>query len=156
MRALTLVLLIACCIIAFLGGYDYASKHCYNICTVTDTIIKTDTVTLAPDTVYREVSLGEKVVKVVLHDTLCKIDTVEVALPFVQREYRDSDYNAWVSGYEPALDSIRVFPRTVTIHERVMMKEKARRWGVYGGVGIGVSERGFAPYVGVGIGYRIY
>ena len=154
MRALIFILLIACCIISFLGGYDYASKHCYNVSTVTDTIVKRDTIISVPDTVYREVALGEKTVKVVIHDTLCKIDTVEVALPYVQREYRDSNYNAWVSGYEPALDSIEVFPRTVTVHERVTVKEKSRRWGVFGGVGIGVSDR-ITPCVGVGIGYRI-
>lgn len=154
MRALTLILLIACCIVSFLGGYDYAGKHCYNVRTVTDTIVKRDTITAIPDTVYRTVALGEKTMKVVVHDTLCKTDTVEVALPYVQREYRDSNYNAWVSGYEPALDSIKVFPRTMTIHERVTVKEKARRWGIYGGVGIGVSDR-ITPCVGVGIGYRI-
>ena len=154
MRALIFILIIACCIISFLGGYDYASKHCYNVSTVTDTIVKRDTIISVPDTVYREVALGEKTVKVVIHDTLCKIDTVEVALPYVQREYRDSNYNAWVSGYEPALDSIKVFPRTVTVHERVTVKEKSRRWGVFGGVGIGVSDR-ITPCVGVGIGYRI-
>lgn len=154
MRALTLILLIACCIVSFLGGYDYASKHCYNVRTVTDTIIERETIISVPDTVYREVALGEKTVKVVVHDTLCKTDTVEVALPYVQREYRDSNYNVWVSGYEPALDSIKVFSRTVTVHERVTVKEKARRWGIYGGVGIGVSDR-ITPCVGVGIGYRI-
>lgn len=155
MRALIFILLIACCIISFLGGYDYASKHCYNVSTVTDTIVKRDTIISVPDTVYREVALGEKTVKVVIHDTLCKIDTVEVALPYEQREYRDSNYNAWVSGYEPALDSIKVFPRTVTVHERVTVKEKNRRWGVFGGVGISVSDR-VTPCVGVGIGYRIF
>ena len=155
MRALIFILLIACCIISFLGGYDYASKHCYNVSTVTDTIVKRDTIISVPDTVYREVALGEKTVKVVIHDTLCKTDTVEIALPFQQREYRDSNYNAWVSGYEPALDSIKVFPRTVTVHERVTVKEKNRRWGVFGGVGISVSDR-VTPCVGVGIGYRIF
>ena len=154
MRALTLILLIACCIISFLGGYDYASKHCYNVRTVTDTIIERETITAIPDTVFRTVALGEKTVKVVTHDTLCKTDTVEVALPYVQKEYRDSNYNAWVSGYEPALDSIKVFPRTVTVHERVTVKEKSRRWGVFGGVGIGVSDR-ITPCIVVGIGYRI-
>lgn len=155
MRALIFILLIACCIISFLGGYDYASKHCYNVRTVTDTIIERETITAIPETVYRTVALGEKTVKVIIHDTLCKTDTVEVALPYVQREYRDSNYNAWVSGYEPALDSIKVFPRTVTVHERVTVKEKARRWGVFGGIGIGVGDR-IAPCVGVGIGYRIF
>lgn len=154
MRALALIFVIACCIISFLGGYDFASKHCCNVRTVTDTIVKRDTITDIPDTVFRTVALGEKTVKVVIHDTLFKTDTVEIALPFVQREYRDSNYNAWVSGYEPALDSIKVFPRTMTVKERVTVKERSRRWGVFGGVGIGVSDR-ITPCVGVGIGYRI-
>ena len=154
MRALTFILLIACCIISFLGGYDFASKHCYNVRTVTDTIIERDTITSIPDTVYRTVALGEKTVKVVIHDTLCKTDTVTVSLPFVQKQYKDSSYSAWISGYEPSLDSIRVFPKTTIIRESKVVRQKDRRWGVFGGVGIGVSDR-ITPCVGVGIGYRI-
>ena len=154
MRALTLILLIACCIVSFLGGYDFASKHCYNVRTVTDTIIERDTITSIPDTVYRTVALGEKTVKVVIHDTLCKTDTVTVSLPFVQKQYKDSSYSAWISGYEPSLDSIRVFPKTTIIRESKVVRQKDRRWGVFGGVGIGVSDR-ITPCVGVGIGYRI-
>ena len=154
MKALTSILLIACCIISFLGGYDYASKHCYNVSTVTDTIVKRDTITAIPDTVYRTVALGEKTVKVVVHDTLCKTDTVTISLPFVQKQYKDSSYSAWISGYEPSLDSIRVFPKTTIIRESKVVRQKDRRWGVFGGVGIGVSDR-ITPCVGVGIGYRI-
>ena len=154
MKALTSILLIACCIISFLGGYDYASKHCYNVSTVTDTIVKRDTITSIPDTVYRTVALGEKTVKVVVHDTLCKTDTVTISLPFVQKQYKDSSYSAWISGYEPSLDSIRVFPKTTIIRESKVVRQKDRRWGVFGGVGIGVSDR-ITPCVGVGIGYRI-
>ena len=154
MRALTLILLIACCIVSFLGGYDFASKHCYNVRTVTDTIVKRDTITSIPDTVYRTVALGEKTVKVVIHDTLCKTDTVTVSLPFVQKQYKDSSYSAWISGYEPSLDSIRVFPKTTIIRESKVVRQKDRRWGVFGVVGIGVSDR-ITPCVGVGIGYRI-
>ena len=154
MRALTFILFIACFIISFLGGYDYASKHCYNVCTVTDTIIERETITAIPDTVYRTVALGEKTVKVVIHDTLCKTDTVTVSLPFVQKQYKDSSYSAWISGYEPSLDSIRVFPKTTIIRESKVVRQKDRRWGVFGGVGIGVSDR-ITPCVGVGIGYRI-
>ena len=154
MRALALILLIACCIISFLGGYDFASKHCYNVHTVTDTIIERETITAIPDTVYREVALGEKTVKVVVHDTLCKTDTVTISLPFVQKQYKDSSYSAWISGYEPSLDSIRVFSKTTIIRESKVVRQKDRRWGVYGGVGIGVSDR-ITPCVGVGIGYRI-
>lgn len=154
MRALIFILLIACCIISFLGGYDYASKHCYNVSTVTDTIVKRDTITAIPDTVYRTIALGEKTVKVVVHDTLCKTDTVTISLPFVQKQYKDSSYSAWISGYEPSLDSIRVFPKTTIIRESKVVRQKDRRWGVFGGVGIGVSDR-ITPCVGVGIGYRI-
>ena len=154
MRALTLILLIACCIVSFLGGYDFASKHCYNVRTVTDTIIERETITAIPDTVYRTVALGEKTVKVVIHDTLCKTDTVTVSLPFVQKQYKDSSYSAWISGYEPSLDSISVFPTTTIIRESKVVRQKDRRWGVFGGVGIGVSDR-ITPCVGVGIGYRI-
>ena len=154
MRALTLILLIACCIVSVLGGYDFASEHCYNVRTVTDTIVKRDTITSIPDTVYRTVALGEKTVKVVIHDTLCKTDTVTVSLPFVQKQYKDSSYSAWISGYEPSLDSIRVFPKTTIIRESKVVRQKDRRWGVFGGVGIGVSDR-ITPCVGVGIGYRI-
>lgn len=154
MKALTSILLIACCIISFLGGYDYASKHCYNVSTVTDTIVKRDTITAIPDTVYRTIALGEKTVKVVVHDTLCKTDTVTISLPFVQKQYKDSSYSAWISGYEPSLDSIRVFPKTTIIRESKVVRQKDRRWGVFGGVGIGVSDR-ITPCVGVGIGYRI-
>ena len=154
MRALIFILLFACCIVSFLGGYDYASKHCYNVRTVTDTIIERDTITAIPDTVFRTVALGEKTVKVVIHDTLCKTDTVTVSLPFVQKQYKDSSYSAWISGYEPSLDSIRVFPKTTIIRESKVVRQKDRRWGVFGGVGIGVSDR-ITPCVGVGIGYRI-
>ena len=154
MRALAFILLFACCIISFLGGYDYASKHCYNVRTVTDTIIERETITAIPDTVFRTVALGEKTVKVVIHDTLCKTDTVTVSLPFVQKQYKDSSYSAWISGYEPSLDSIRVFPKTTIIRESKVVRQKDRRWGVFGGVGIGVSDR-ITPCVGVGIGYRI-
>lgn len=154
MKALTSILLIACCIVSFLGGYGYASKHCYNVSTVTDTIIERETITAIPDTVYRTVALGDKTVKVVVHDTLCKRDTVTISLPFVQKQYKDSSYSAWISGYEPSLDSIRVFPKTTIIRESKVVRQKDRRWGIYGGVGIGVSDR-ITPCVGVGIGYRI-
>lgn len=154
MRGLALTMTIALCIICFISGYDYASKHCTNVVTRADTIIKRDTVTAVPDTVYKTIELGERIVKVAVRgDTLYRIDTVTVSLPFVQKQYKDSSYSAWVSGYEPSLDSIRIFPKTTIIRESKVV-QKDRRWGVYGGVGIGVSDR-VTPYVGVGIGYRI-
>lgn len=36
---------------------------------------------------------------------------VAVEIPITQKEYEGAEYHAWVSGYEPSLDSIFVFPR---------------------------------------------
>ena len=33
-------------------------------------------------------------------------DSIDVPVPIVQKRYEDSLYTAWVSGFEPALDSI--------------------------------------------------
>ena len=73
-------------------------------------------------------------------------DTVSVEIPITQKVYSDSLYDAWVSGYEARLDSIRIKRETVTVTKRV-----PKRWGV--GVQAGVGTGG--AYVGVGITYNI-
>lgn len=42
-------------------------------------------------------------------------DTVAVPVPIERKVYEDKDYRAVVSGFRPSLDSIAVFPKTVTI-----------------------------------------
>lgn len=39
-------------------------------------------------------------------------DTVFVPVPIVQRKFSGPDYEAWVSGYEPWLDSLNIFRKT--------------------------------------------
>lgn len=81
------------------------------------------------------------------HDTnVGSKDTVSVELPIVQKEYGDSTYKAWVSGYEVALDSIRITSPTVVVTKKV-----PKRWGI--GVQAGYGLHG--AYVGVGITYNI-
>ena len=50
------------------------------------------------------------------------------------KEYRDSSYYVKVSGVQPRLDEVRVYPRTVYqteyIYRDVVRKEKQKRWGV--------------------------
>ena len=56
--------------------------------------------------------ITEKVV-----DTLYITNVVDsvVKLPMTQKHYKeDSLYDAWVSGYKPSLDSIRVYGKTET------------------------------------------
>ncbi len=79
----------------------------------------------------------------------------------VQRElayYEDSLYRAWVSGYRPRLDSIEIYPKTVThtitndIYLTIKVKDK-RRWGLGLQAGYGYPG-GF--YVGAGVSYNLF
>lgn len=82
-------------------------------------------------------------------------DSVWVEIPITQREYVGKEYHAWVSGYEPRLDSIFVFPRreVVTIREP---PGKPRRWGIGVFAGYGITPQGFQPCVGVSVNYNIW
>lgn len=86
-------------------------------------------------------------------DTVRAVDTVEVRLPIVQKVYKDTNYTAWVSGYEPRLDSISVRHREVTLTK---VTRVGRRWGVGLQVGYGIDKTFKpTPYVGVGLMYRL-
>lgn len=80
-------------------------------------------------------------------------DSVAVEIPIVQRHYRDSTYEAWVSGYDARLDSVRVFAPTTVITRREWKPPK--RWHVGVTAGYGYGPRGVQPYVGIGITYSI-
>lgn len=80
-------------------------------------------------------------------------DSVAVEIPIVQRHYRDSTYEAWVSGYEARLDSVRVFAPTTVITRREWKPPK--RWHVGVTAGYGYGPKGVQPYVGIGITYSI-
>lgn len=84
-------------------------------------------------------------------------DTVEVLVPMEQKHYSDSLYDAYVSGYKPNLDSLRIYQTTkvVTITETIKVPEK-KRWGL--GIQVGgtyLPKVGPTPYVGVGISYNL-
>lgn len=92
-----------------------------------------------------------------LCDTIAYIDSVrhdsaKVIIPITQVEYKDSMYRAWVSGYRPQLDSIKIYQRTIT---RTVIRNGGRFGiGIMGGYGFGTS--GPSPFVGVGFYYRIF
>lgn len=94
--------------------------------------IKTDTtrVTVVDTVPYvKPVARDSMVVRYVtkklpiVHDTvhpIC-IDSAGVNIPIIQKQYCDSTYTAWVSGYDVRLDSIRVYTRreVVTISRTI-------------------------------------
>ena len=90
-------------------------------------------------------------------DTTISVDTVrkEVMIPITQKEYKDSDYTAYVSGYRARLDSIKVISKVVT---KDVVVPKFRKWniGLTGGYGYGFRSKQFEPFVGIGITLNIF
>lgn len=139
------VALIALCI-----GFCLGRK---TIRPATDKIIcRTDTVVVAqPEVmVIRHVATDTVRLPVIRSDTIFMRDSVFVELPRQQAEYCGEGYRAWVSGFRPRLDSLRL-ERDVAVVAR-----QSRRWSVGIHAGVGMTPRGVQPYVGVGVSYRLY
>lgn len=90
-------------------------------------------------------------------DTTISVDTArkEVLIPITQKEYKDSDYTAYVSGYRARLDSIKVISKVVT---KNVVVPKFRKWnvGLIGGYGYGFTSNTFQPFVGVGVTWNLF
>ena len=152
-----IVALALCFIIGYRTGYNKADAP--------DVVIHTDTVTVVVrDTVTQEkpVYVKERIVDTMylsITDTLRIRDSVFVAVERTQREYSDSLYHAWVSGYDPALDSIQVFSSTKIQYVTTTVHKPPKHWhiGVSGGYGAALHDKHviLSPYIGVGITYSI-
>ena len=92
-------------------------------------------------------------------DNIRQNDTLMVEVPVEQKRYDDSLYTAWVSGYQPALDSIRLHqPEIVTTITETIVK-KAPRFSVGLSVGPGISidkDHHMGIYVGFTANYRLW
>lgn len=80
-------------------------------------------------------------------------DSVKVQIPISQKVYEDTLYRAYISGYEPNLDSITIKQRTNYITHTIRDKESRFRIGLQAGYGL--TPKGMQPYVGVGLSYRL-
>ena len=84
-------------------------------------------------------------------------DSARVIIPITQKTYETDEYKAWVSGYEPELDSINIYRRTETVTNTLYLDKKRRRWGGMVGIGAGMTHKGeITPMVGVMIGYKFF
>lgn len=91
-----------------------------------------------------------------------KQDSVQVELPYIRKEYQDSTYKAWVSGYQDInLDSIEVFQKTKTIqinNTNYITKYKNRPFsvGIQAGYGYDFMNKCTLPYIGIGVQYNLF
>ena len=85
-------------------------------------------------------------------DTITLHDSIDVPVPIYQKRYEDSLYTAWVSGYEPNLDSIRLYQPTIieTVTKTITKPAPRFSFGLQGGIGYGIITRKPDVYVGVG------
>lgn len=88
-----------------------------------------------------------------------EIDSAAIYLPRTQKRYEDSTYTAWVSGYEPRLDSIDVYRKTTTITKtitRTVTKRHVFNVGIVGGAGYGLLTKKPDVWVGVGVSINLF
>lgn len=81
-------------------------------------------------------------------------DSTTLSIPITQRKYETKDFTAWVSGYNPQLDSCWVYPKTTTVTK--IQKVNTGRWGLGVQVGMGVCGKQVSPYIGIGVSYNLF
>lgn len=134
-------------------GYGYGRRETWGFTPVADTVRIRDTVRDSIpypviETVVQEIPELFPVYITLDGDTIH--ETVYIPVPISQKEYQTENYRAWVSGYKPSLDSIWVYP------EKIIIREKPRKWGIGVIAGYGIGRNGLSPYVGIGGYWRVW
>lgn len=89
-------------------------------------------------------------------------DSVQVEIPYISKEYQDSTYRAWVSGFRDVnLDSIEVYQKTKTVqinNTNYITKYKNRPFsvGIQAGYGYDLMNKRALPFIGIGVQYNLF
>lgn len=110
------------------------------------------------DTVY-SVKLDTYKVKIPIFITERIVDTIyiksdengDILLPITQKHYKDSLYEAWVSGLNSNLDSINIYNKTkfVTITNTITREIYPKKTDFYFNAGVSYLKGDFAPNLGL-------
>lgn len=126
--------------------------------TVADTLIVRDTVTVkCPVPVFTTII---DTILVAYPDIVIIHDTTFVQLPKERKEYSGKDYRAVVSGFQPSLDLIQVFPETKVVTQTISVPSRKRsHWALSLQAGYGLTLQNShitpLPYIGAGISYSL-
>lgn len=126
--------------------------YCTNESVVVSTHTSTDTIYIEKiDTLYDTV-IQVKEERIV--DTIyVKGESEIISLPITQKHYSDTlKYDLWVSGYEPNLDSIKVYTKTTTVNVQsntIKVTEVPQKSKVYVFCGFNALQGEFIPKAGV-------
>ncbi|WP_290089309.1 DUF6808 domain-containing protein [Paramuribaculum intestinale] len=84
-------------------------------------------------------------------------DSVDVSVAMERKVYTDSStYRAVISGAWVNLDTIEVWNRHESVSVIRRESVRAKRWSVGVGVGYGWNGRGWSPYAGVTVSYKLW
>ena len=153
------------CILIALMTYDFYLTHKLIKQTKTEILEVRDTIKkISYYKIFVDRPIAYKV-KEIKHDTVritdVKHDSVDVILPVIQKEYRDSTYSAWVSGYQDVnLDSIEIYQKNIFTeinNTKYVTKYKNRPFGFSVGLGGTYSpvSNKIEPGIFLGITYTI-
>ena len=122
------------------GGFLFSSEK-EVVTTVTEIEERVDTLVIEKPAETRYETLRETIL-VEVRDTVTLRDTLFVRLPLEKRTYKRDEFYAEVTGVEPRLTYIEVYPKTkiVTKTERVMPKN-----GLSFGFDVGYTGRFYTP-----------
>lgn len=123
-----------------------------------DTLIVRDTVTVEyPVPILTTIT---DTLLVAYPDIVIIHDTTFVQLPKERKEYSGKDYRAVVSGYQPSLDLIQVFPETKVVTRTISVPSRKRSHfalSLQAGYGITFQDNRITtlPYIGAGLSYSL-
>ena len=149
------VLLVVACVVAWFRPHESLPAE-----VVRDTTDYVDTIPFYYPLPKDSVVIRYETVKLPIKKDTCTakgdtcafpIDSVEVEIPITSKEYEDSLYHLWVSGYNVRLDSINVYSRLREI--KILVPAKRKYWGLSLQAGYGYPTGG---YLGIGVSYNLW
>jgi hypothetical protein len=89
-------------------------------------------------------------------DTLVQHDSVLVEVPIESKHYHAEEYDAYVSGYLPSLDSINVYRKETIITETITRMKPPNKWELdaVAGIDYNVKTQRYTPYAGGELLYK--
>lgn len=84
-------------------------------------------------------------------------DTVAVEVPITSKHYSSQNYDAWVSGFEPSLDSIKVYQKETVITETITKVVKERKHfflDVGAGCEYRFNDKAAVPFAELGLKFK--
>lgn len=156
---LVAALVVAVSVLSWRLGYRAAvAEPVETPATPPDTLIVKDTVTIECPVPILTTIIDTFLVA--YPDIIIIHDTTFVQLPKERKEYSGKDFRAVVSGFQPSLDLIQVFPETKIITKTISVPSRKRsHWSIALQAGYGLTLQNnhitTIPYIGAGLSYSL-